>query len=33
MKAIGKRIQITRKSECLKIIDFADLIGIGKDQL
>ena len=33
MKAIGKRIQITRKSECLKAIDFADFIGIGKDQL
>ena len=33
MKAIGKRIQITRKSEGLKAIDFADLIGIGKDQL
>lgn len=33
MKAMGKRIQNARKKKGFKSIDFADIIGIGKDQL
>ena len=33
MKAMGKRIQNARKEKRIKAIDFANLIGIGKDQL
>lgn len=33
MKAIGNRIQEERKKKGIKAIDFADVIGIGKDQL
>lgn len=33
MKAIGKRIQNERKKKGFKAIEFADIIGIGKDQL
>lgn len=33
MKDMGKRIQDARKNKGFKAIDFADLIGIGKDQL
>jgi len=31
MKGMGKRIQNLRKSKGIKAIDFADIIGIGKD--
>ena len=33
MKDMGKRIQSARKKKGYKAIDFADIIGIGKDQL
>ena len=33
MRDMGKRIQIARKKKGYKAIDFADIIGIGKDQL
>ena len=33
MKDMGKRIQDARKNKGFKAIDFADIIGIGKDQL
>lgn len=33
MKDMGKRIQVIRKKRGVKAIDFADIIGIGKDQL
>lgn len=33
IKAMGKRIQNARKKKGFKSIDFADIIGIGKDQL
>lgn len=33
MKEMGKRIQDARKKKGYKAIDFADIIGIGKDQL
>ncbi len=33
MKGMGKRIQNLRKSKGIKAIDFADIIGVGKDQL
>ena len=33
MRDMGKRIQIVRKKKGYKAIDFADIIGIGKDQL
>lgn len=33
MKDMGKRIQDARKKKGYKAIDFADIIGIGKDQL
>lgn len=33
MRNMGKRIQTERKKKGFKAIDFADIIGIGKDQL
>ena len=33
MKDMGKRIQKAKKNKGFKAIDFADIIGIGKDQL
>lgn len=33
MKTIGERIKTARKTKGYKAIDFADIIGIGKDQL
>ena len=33
VKEIGKRIQDCRKKKGIKAIDFAAMIGIGKDQL
>lgn len=33
MRDMGKRIQEARKNKGFKAIDFADIIGIGKDQL
>ena len=33
MRDMGKRIQEERKNKGFKAIDFADIIGIGKDQL
>lgn len=33
MRNMGKRIQEARKNKGFKAIDFADIIGIGKDQL
>ena len=33
MKTIGERIKTARKTKGYKAIDFADTIGIGKDQL
>ena len=33
MRNMGKRIQEERKKKGYKAIDFADIIGIGKDQL
>jgi transcriptional regulator with XRE-family HTH domain len=33
MRNMGKRIQIERRNKEIKAIDFADIIGIGKDQL
>jgi transcriptional regulator with XRE-family HTH domain len=33
MRNMGKRIQIERRNKGIKAIDFADIIGIGKDQL
>ena len=33
MRDMGKRIQQERKNKGFKAIDFADIIGIGKDQL
>lgn len=33
MRDMGKRIQEARKIKGFKAIDFADIIGIGKDQL
>lgn len=33
MKTIGERIKTARKIKGYKAIDFADTIGIGKDQL
>lgn len=33
IKAMGKRIQSARKKKGFKSIEFADIIGIGKDQL
>ncbi len=33
MKDMGKRIQDARKNKGFKAIGFADIIGIGKDQL
>lgn len=33
MKEMGRRIQNARKKKGFKAIDFADIIGIGKDQL
>jgi transcriptional regulator with XRE-family HTH domain len=33
MRNMGKRIQTERRNKGVKAIDFADVIGIGKDQL
>lgn len=33
MRDMGKRIQLERRKKGFKAIDFADIIGIGKDQL
>lgn len=33
MKEMGKRIQKARKEKKIKAIVFADMIGVGKDQL
>ncbi len=33
MRDMGKRIREERKNKGVKAIDFADIIGIGKDQL